>query len=78
MALETDLLEFEDIFDGSPVIAAKVETLKDEARAELARIEALGGALVAVEVGYMKQELVEIGRRAPGGRRHRRRKKWSG
>ena len=61
LALETDLLEFEDLFDGSPVIAARVAALKEEARAELARIEALGGALVAVEVGYMKQQLVESG-----------------
>jgi ethylmalonyl-CoA mutase len=61
LALETDLLEFEDLFDGSPVIAARVAALKQEARAELARIEALGGALVAVDVGYMKQKLVESG-----------------
>jgi (2R)-ethylmalonyl-CoA mutase len=61
LALETDLLEFEDLFEGSPVIAARVAALKEEARAELARIEALGGALVAVDVGYMKQQLVESG-----------------
>jgi (2R)-ethylmalonyl-CoA mutase len=61
LALETDLLEFEDLFDGSPVIAARVAALKDQARAELARIEALGGALVAVDVGYMKQQLVGSG-----------------
>jgi (2R)-ethylmalonyl-CoA mutase len=61
LALETDLLEFEDLFDGSPVIAAKVAALKEDARAELARIEALGGALVAVDAGYMKQQLVEAG-----------------
>ena len=42
LAYETDLLEYGDIFDGSPVIAAKVEALKAEARAELARIEAHG------------------------------------
>jgi ethylmalonyl-CoA mutase len=61
LALETDLLEFEDLFDGSPVIAGRVAALKEEACAELARIEALGGALVAVDVGYMKQQLVESG-----------------
>jgi (2R)-ethylmalonyl-CoA mutase len=61
LALETDLLEFEDLFDGSPVIVAKVAALKDQAYAELARIEALGGALVAVDIGYMKQKLVESG-----------------
>jgi (2R)-ethylmalonyl-CoA mutase len=59
VAYETDLLEFEDVFDGSPVIAAKVEALKAEAKAELARIEALGGAIAAVESSYMKQRLVE-------------------
>ena len=58
LAYETDLLEFGDIFDGSTVIAAKVAELKDEAGAELARIEAMGGAVAAVEAGYMKQRLV--------------------
>src|SRR3546814_355501 len=59
LAFETDLLEYEDIFDGSTVIAAKVAALKDQARAELARIEAMGGAIVAVENAYMKEQLVE-------------------
>jgi ethylmalonyl-CoA mutase len=59
LAYETDLLEYGDIFDGSPAIAAKVEELKREAREELAHIEALGGAVAAVEQGYMKQQLVE-------------------
>jgi (2R)-ethylmalonyl-CoA mutase len=59
VAYETDLLEYGDIFDGSPVIAAKVEELKREAREELARIEAMGGAVAAVESSYMKQRLVE-------------------
>lgn len=58
LAFETDLLEFEDIFDGSSVIGGKVEALKDEARAELARIEEMGGAIAAVESSYMKQALV--------------------
>ncbi len=58
VAHETDLLEFADLFDGSPVIAAKVAELKDEARAELAVIEAMGGAVAAVESGYMKAQLV--------------------
>jgi (2R)-ethylmalonyl-CoA mutase len=61
LALETDLLEFEDLFDGSPVIEARVAALKDAASAELARIEAMGGALAAVDIGYMKQRLVESG-----------------
>ncbi len=59
VAYETDLLEYADIFDGSRVIEAKVEELKNEAREELARIEAMGGAIAAVEASYMKQRLVE-------------------
>jgi len=59
VAHETDLLEYGDLFDGSPVVAAKVEALKEEARAELAVIEAMGGAIPAVESGYMKEQLVE-------------------
>jgi (2R)-ethylmalonyl-CoA mutase len=59
VAYETDLLEYADIFDGSRAIDAKVEELKSEAREELARIEAMGGAIAAVESSYMKQRLVE-------------------
>jgi (2R)-ethylmalonyl-CoA mutase len=59
LAYETDLLEYGDIFDGSPAIAAKVEGLKREAKEELAHIAALGGAVAAVEQGYMKHQLVE-------------------
>jgi (2R)-ethylmalonyl-CoA mutase len=59
VAYETDLLDYPDIFDGSTAIAAKVEELKQAARAELARIDAMGGAVTAVESGYMKQALVE-------------------
>jgi len=59
LAYETDLLEYEDIFDGSPVIAGKVHELKTAVKEELAHIEALGGAVVAVEQGYMKRQLVE-------------------
>ena len=58
MAFETDLLEHDDIFDGSSVISAKVEALKTAARAELEVIEKMGGAVAAVESGYMKGELV--------------------
>jgi (2R)-ethylmalonyl-CoA mutase len=57
LAYETDLLEYPDIFDGSKAIAAKVEELKREAKAELARIEAMGGAVAAID--YMKRRLVE-------------------
>src|SRR5882757_8784772 len=59
LAYETDLLDYGDIFDGSPVIAAKVEELKREAREELARIDQMGGAVAAVESSYMKSKLVE-------------------
>ena len=59
LAYETDLLEYGDIFDGSPAITAKVDALKREAKEELAHIEGLGGAVAAVEQGYMKQQLVE-------------------
>jgi ethylmalonyl-CoA mutase len=64
LAYETDLLEYDDLFDGAPAVQAKVEALAGQARAELARIEAMGGALAAVESGYMKERLVEAnGRR---------------
>ncbi|SEP04465.1 (R)-ethylmalonyl-CoA mutase [Methylobacterium sp. ap11] len=59
LAFETDLLEYDDIFDGSVAIDAKVEALKTETRAELARIGALGGAVTAIETGLMKRALVE-------------------
>jgi (2R)-ethylmalonyl-CoA mutase len=59
LAFETDLLEYQDIFDGSHAIDMKVEELKAEARGELARIEEMGGAVAAVESAYMKQQLVE-------------------
>ena len=59
VAFETDLLEYDDVFAGSPVIAAKVAELKAEAAEELARIERIGGTLAAVESGYMKECLVE-------------------
>jgi (2R)-ethylmalonyl-CoA mutase len=59
LAYETDLLDYGDIFDGSNEITDKVEALKAEAREELKRIEAIGGAVAAVESGYMKQQLVE-------------------
>ena len=59
VALETDLLDYADIFDGSHVIEAKVIELMDEARAELARIEEMGGAVAAIDSAYMKERLVE-------------------
>jgi len=59
LAYETDLLDYDDVFAGSPAIAAKVAELVREAKLELAHIEGLGGAVAAVEQGYMKQQLVE-------------------
>ncbi len=47
LAYETDLLEYEDLFDGNPAIDRKVQALKDGARAELAQIDAMGGAVAA-------------------------------
>lgn len=65
LAYETDLLEYEDLFDGSHVVEAKVGRLKDEARAELARLDALnaanlgeGGGGPAASIDYMKAALV--------------------
>ena len=58
LAFESDLLEYEDIFEGSTVIAAKVAELVAGARTEIDRIQEMGGAIVAVESGYMKQALV--------------------
>ncbi len=58
LAYESDLLEYDDIFDGSHVIEAKVAELVAGAKAEIDRVQALGGAIAAVESGYMKQELV--------------------
>jgi (2R)-ethylmalonyl-CoA mutase len=58
LAFETDLLEYEDIFDGSHVIQAKVDEIMAGAREEIARVQGLGGAVAAVESGYMKSQLV--------------------
>ncbi|MEY3534115.1 MAG: hypothetical protein RI979_2139 [Pseudomonadota bacterium] len=57
LAYETDLLEYDDLFDGNPAIDRKVAALKDGARAELAQIDAMGGAVAAID--YMKGRLVE-------------------
>ena len=56
LAFETDLLEFEDLFDGSTVVDGKTNELKDGARAELSQIDQMGGAVDAVP--YMKESLV--------------------
>jgi (2R)-ethylmalonyl-CoA mutase len=56
MAYETDLLEFDDLFDGNPAVDAKVAALKDGARQELDQLDAMGGAIAAID--YMKAQLV--------------------
>ncbi|WP_343990052.1 protein meaA, partial [Nocardioides dubius] len=58
LAFESDLLEYDDIFEGSHVIEAKVAELVAGAKAEMDRVQAMGGAVAAVEAGYMKSELV--------------------
>ncbi|MCI2394976.1 protein meaA [Aliiroseovarius sediminis] len=57
LAYETDLLEYDDLFDNNPAVERKVGELKDGARAELAQIDGMGGAVAAIE--YMKSRLVE-------------------
>ena len=58
LAFESDLLEYDDLFEGSVVVQAKVADLVDRARAEIDRVQQLGGAVAAVESGYMKGQLV--------------------
>jgi len=58
LAYESDLLEYDDIFDGSHVIEAKVSELVTGAKDEIDRVQAMGGAIAAVESGYLKQQLV--------------------
>jgi len=57
LAYETDLLEYGDLFDGNPAVDAKVEELKEGARAELANLDSMGGAVQSIE--YMKSRLVD-------------------
>ena len=57
LAYETDLLDYDDLFDGNPAIDAKVSALKTGALQELAHIDAMGGAVAAI--AYMKSRLVE-------------------
>ncbi|MFE0326230.1 protein meaA [Streptomyces sp. NPDC058960] len=58
LAYESDLLEYEDIFEGSKVIEAKVDELVEAALAEIEHIQEMGGAMAAVESGYLKSQLV--------------------
>ncbi|MEM9707165.1 MAG: methylmalonyl-CoA mutase family protein [Pseudomonadota bacterium] len=57
LAFETDLLEYDDLFDGNPAVEKRTAELKAAARDELATIEAMGGAIEAIE--YMKSRLVD-------------------
>lgn len=65
LAYETDLLEFDDLFEGNPAIERKVAALKDGARAELAQIDGMGGAVNAI--AYMKGRLVDSNAARIGG-----------
>jgi (2R)-ethylmalonyl-CoA mutase len=58
LAFESDLLEYDDLFTGSAVVEGKVAELVEAAKAEIARVQQLGGAVPAVESGYMKSALV--------------------
>src|SRR5207253_6440667 len=71
LAFETDLLEYEDLFTGSVVVERKVAEIVEGAREEIARVQEMGGAVAAVESGYMKGQLV-------GSLAERRRKMESG
>lgn len=59
MAHETDILEYDDIFRGSRVIDSKTDELMEGASAEIEKILDMGGAVAAVENGYMKNQLVK-------------------
>jgi (2R)-ethylmalonyl-CoA mutase len=59
LAYETDLLDNADLFDGSPVVERKTREIEEAAWAEVEKILELGGAVEAVESGYMKRALVE-------------------
>ena len=54
LAYETDLLEYDDLFEGSVVVEAKVDEIVEGARTEIDRVQEMGGAVPAVEGGYMK------------------------
>ena len=58
LAFETDLLEYDDLFTGSVVVEGKVAELVEQVRAEMDRVQAMGGAIAAVEAGYMKSAMV--------------------
>jgi len=57
-AFETDMLEYGDVFEGSHAIEAKTGQLAGQIRAEIARIDELGGAGAQAALEYMKESLV--------------------
>jgi (2R)-ethylmalonyl-CoA mutase len=59
LAFETDLLEYDDLFEGSVVVERRVGELVSAAQEEIDRVQAMGGAVAAVESGYMKAQLVD-------------------
>ncbi|TGK59325.1 protein meaA [Leptospira wolffii] len=59
LAYETDLLEYPDLFEGSKVVESKVKDLVENAKKEIAKIKEMGGAIKAIENGYMKSQLVK-------------------
>jgi ethylmalonyl-CoA mutase len=59
LAYESDLLEYGDLFDGSVVVRGRVRELAAAARTEIERVQEMGGAVAAVESGYLKARLVE-------------------
>jgi len=56
LAYETDILEYEDVFDGSKVIEAKTSDIKRTAWAEVERVQEMAGAIAALD--YIKEQLV--------------------
>ncbi len=58
LAYESDLLEYEDLFEGSVVVERRVGELTSAAQREIDNVQAMGGAVAAVESGYMKSQLV--------------------
>jgi len=69
LAFETDLLEYDDIFDGSHVIESRTAELRDQAWAELQDVLSLGGAFNAVDElkGRLVRSMAERTRRIESG-----------
>lgn len=65
LAFESDLLEYDDIFDGSKVIEGRTAELRDAAWAEFEEVMSLGGAFNAVDElkGRLVRSMAERTRR---------------